>query len=154
MNFLKNPASSISNAVEINKLKSKKNELTKEKNENQKLYDRYEEQIKLKENILKIIDANNIVLTNLRTFFINSDIKYDVEFKEFEKVVTDVDLIMYKTLYDKLTNTNECSNNSIKNLDKNVSIDKQIYTQKIEKINEKIEVINAKLSKVRNKQFK
>lgn len=154
MNFLKNPISSISNAAEINNLKDKRKELEKEKKANEKLFNRYEDQIKLKKSSETIIGTNNTSLSNLRTLFTKSNVKYDVEFVEFSSNTKDEDMIMYKILYDKLIDTNKCIEDAIKHFDKNISVDKEVYTQKIAKLDEKIVEVNKKLDKVRDKQFK
>ena len=154
MNFLKNPISSISNAVEINNLKDKRKELDKDKKAYKKLFNRYEDQIELKKSSEIIINTNNSILSNLRTLFTKSNVKFDVEFVEFSSGTKDEDMIMYKILYDKLIDTNKCIEDGIKHFDKNISIDKELYTQKIIKLDEKIAEINKKLDKVRDKQFK
>lgn len=154
MNFLKNPISSISNAAEINNLKDKRKELEKEKKANEKLFNRYEDQIELKKSSESIIGTNNTSLSNLRTLFTKSNVKFDVEFVEFSSNTKDEDMIMYKILYDKLIDTNKCIEDAIKHFDKNISVDKEVYTQKIAKVDEKIVEVNKKLDKVRDKQFK
>lgn len=154
MNYLKNPITSISNAVEINKLKDKRDELNKDKKEYKKLFNRYEDQIELKKSSEAIISTNNIALSNLRTLFTKSNVKFDVEFVEFNLNIKDEDMIMYKILYDKLLDTNKCIEDVIKHFDKNITIDKEVYTQKITKVDEKIAETNKKLDKVREKQFK
>jgi hypothetical protein len=156
MNFLKNPLSSISNAVEINTLKSERDKLNKEKKELEYICDKHNDQTLLKQNIdsSQIIQSNNNIISSLRTLFVKSNINYDIGFEEFAVSNTDQDILMYKRLYDQLVQTNKTIEDSIKHLDKNVCISKEIYSEKITNLDEQIEKVNGKLRVVRDKQFK
>lgn len=154
MNFLKNSVSTIGNAVEINNLKSKREELNKQKKELELLCNKYDDQVELKNNILKITQTNLEIISNLRTLFAKSNTKYDIEFDEFTNLNTDPDLIMYKKLYDQLCNSSKTVEETSNQLDKNISVKREIYTDKIDKLNGQIEVVNNKLKSVRDKQFK
>jgi uncharacterized coiled-coil DUF342 family protein len=154
MNFLKKPVSSISNAVEINNLKSKRDELNKEKKELETMCSKYDDQTNLKQNVSKIIESNNEIINSLRTLFTKNNIKYDVEFDEFVNSNSDPDNLMYKKLYDQLIQSNITVEDSVKHLDKNICVSREIYTEKITKIDEQIEKTNTKLKTVRDKQFK
>lgn len=153
MNFLKNPVSSIGNALEINNLKSKRDELKNQKKELETICSKLDDQNLLNNSIPKIIQANNEIITNLRNIFTKSNVKYDVVFEEFALSNPDPDYQMYKKLYDQLIESNKTTEQSIKHLEKCVCIDKNIHIDKINKIDEQIEKINEKLNKVREKQF-
>lgn len=153
MDYFLNPVSSISNAVEINKLKDKRKKFNDEINEYVKSLNRHEEHTELKNLINVSIESNNAVLKNLRTLFVKSNKKFDVEFNEFVKTTSDADLIMYKTLYDNLMETNKKLTEHAEHLNKNISIDKEIYLERIKSSEKKIEEINGKLNAVREKQF-
>ena len=153
MNFIKNSVSTISNAVEINKLKDKRSELNKEKKELEQACAKYDDQVNMKENIGKITHTNKEIITSLRNMFAKNNIKYDIEFSEFISTYDNQDYRMYKILYDQLVLTNSIVEDSVKHLDKNVCIDRQIYVDRIGSLDEKIEKINSKLEDVRDKQF-
>lgn len=153
MNYLKNPISSIGNSIEINSLKSKREKLETEKKELLSKCAKYDEQIEFKNNISKNIQSNQETLSELRTIFTKSNIKYDVEFEEFTKTIGDSDLIMYKKLYDQLMTTSRTFDETSNHLDKNISIKKEVYIESITNIDANIENINKKLKNVREKQF-
>ncbi len=83
MNFLKNPLSSIGNAVEINTLKSKIDDLNKQKTDVEKKCIRYDENILLKTSANKIVAVNNEVITEIRNLFAIHNVNYDMTYEEF-----------------------------------------------------------------------
>ena len=153
MNFLKKSINTISNAVEINKLKIKRDTLNNEKKELETLCKNYDEQVELKENLEKLIQSKNHTLTMLRTIFTKKNIKYEMKLEEFKVINSDPCLHVYKKLNDDLVETINLIEESVKHLEKYVNIDKKIYTEKILNLEQKITKINDNLNNVREKQF-
>ena len=60
---------------------------------------------------------------------------------------------MYKKLYDVLVQSNSIINDTNQHINKTIGINKQVYLDKINEIDNKLENIQQKLRIVRDKQF-
>jgi hypothetical protein len=153
--LLNNPLDTIGNAVEINKLKLKKSELISSKKDYEQKCKKYDDQIKFKEDIYIVTQINDSTINKLRTIFTLNNINCDVIFSEYENEndIKDEEYIMYKKLYDVLVQSNAIINATNEHINKNIGINKQVYLDKINEIDNKLENIQQKLRIVRDKQF-
>lgn len=156
MDFLTKGFNTISNAVEINTLKSDRDELRKKKDEFTNKLNKYNNQIILKTIIENNIESNNKTITNLREQFIagNIDFQNGGTFDEFILKYSNNSyaICLYK-LYLSLNSSNEILKVTNDEISKDISIDREIYVNKINEIDEQIKKVNNKLEKVRDKQF-
>lgn len=153
MNFIKKSVGTISNAVEINELKSKRSKLNDEKKHLESSLVKYDEQIQMKQNIIQLIETNNDMINFLRNQFTKANINYDVPMEEFTDNNPESDNYVYKKLFDQLTNTNKSLENTVKHLDKTICVSREIYADRINVLDEQIKKLNEKLDKIREKQF-
>lgn len=153
MNFIKKSVNTVSNAVEINNLKSKRTNLTNEKKHLESSLDKYDDKVQMKQDIMKLIETNNGVINSLRNQFAKTNIKYDVPMEEFTDDNPESDNHVYKKIFDQLSKTNQTLDNTIKHLDKTICVSRDVYEERINGLEEQIKKLNEKLDKVREKQF-
>ena len=150
--LINNPLNTIGNAIEINVLKVEKSDLEKERNNYQHKLDKYNNQIEFKNDLILLSQTNENTLNKLRSMFIVDDIKYDIPYDEF-KLDNNEEYQKYKSLYDNLVWCNIKVTKVNEEINKNIGIDKQIYIDKINDIDNKLVIVNQKLRSVRDKQF-
>ena len=156
MDFLKKSISTIDNAIEINKLKSERDELNDKLSKITDKLKKYDCQLELK----NVIDAN--VLSNTNTmisikkqlFLDNIEITENCTIEEFTVKHNNPYFINLFKLYSNLLASQKVLQSSIDEISSHINIDKQTYHVKKEELDKELEKINNKLKKVRTKQFK
>jgi hypothetical protein len=155
MDFLKKSISTIDNAIEINKLKSDREDLT---NKILKITDnlkKYDCQIEMKLVIESNIHANMNTIAGLKKQFFLDNIEtpenYTVE--EFSIKYNNPYFIKLFQLYNNLLESNGVLHISLNEINSHININKTTYQTKKDDLDKQLEGVNAKLKKVRNKQF-
>ncbi len=155
MNFLVNTVSTVSNAIEINKLKDERTLLNKEKETLNKKIKEYDNKNLLKNTLEKNIETNDLSISSIKEYFILSNIK--IEQNEttatFGDKYKDEYLIKMFKLLTSLQITNQSLANMINEIKSQIQIDKNVYQTRLNEIETKVEKINSKLKIVREKQF-
>lgn len=150
--FINDPFATIGNAVEINVYKVERKNLENEKKEYENKLKRYNQQVEFQADLSLLTLSNDTTIKKLQTIFTVNDVKYDVPYDEF-KLSSDEEYDSYKKLYDHLVLCNTQITNCNIKINKNVGIDKQIYVDKINELDEKLNKVNQKLRSTRDKQF-
>ena len=151
--LFKNPIGTISNAVEINTLKERRERLRNEKHEVDNKIRRYSEQLELVKSCEKLTSTQKECLIQLRTIFAQNNIQYQISREEYESEYNDSQLLHYKDLYDKLILMETTMKPCISAFTNTVDVNVDIYKQNSDHLERRIEEINQRLSKVREKQF-
>lgn len=153
MNFIKKSINTVGNAVEINSLKSDRQQLIKKKDVYAKKIQKYTLLENLKASILANISANEATISSIRQLFHALDID-TTNAEEFSRKHSDTPDIL--SAFDAL-NASQMSlnqfNRTLDEINKETCVEKDVYQQKIEEIDQEIHAVNAKLDKVREKQF-
>lgn len=151
--LLNNPLDTIGNAVKINVLKSERSDLESSKKEYEKKCKKYDDQIDFQSELALLTSVNDSTINKIRTIFEHQNVKYDMNFAEFELLCSDEELRVYKRLFDVLTKSNTTIIDTNEKINQNIGIDKQVYLIKIREIDEKLVKVNQSLRNTRDKQF-
>ncbi len=156
MNFLKNSFNTVTNAVEINKLKDKLHDLEKQKHEIEMEKNNNNLQINQKEimmsEISKLFTASKDNLNVLDGVVFNKT-DFNCEFEIFiQKYQSKPELFLFKKLYDNLKKNNEIINDVMNYYNNNVK-SSEYYDEKLQNVEKNIEDTKKKLNAVRVKQF-
>ena len=157
MDFLKKGISTIDNAIEINKLKDERENLTKKRNNMADKIKKYDRQIELKNIVYSNIQSNENTIAGIKEhlFLDNVEITDKTTIEEFSlKYADNLYLINLFQLYTNLLNSQKMLLATLNEIGSIINIDKTIYETKKVELDKQIENVNNKLSKVRTKQFK
>jgi len=157
MDFLKKGISTIDNAIEINKLKDERENLTKKRNNMADKLKKYDRQIELKNIVYSNIQSNENTVAGIKEhlFLDNVEITDKTTVEEFSLKYTDNPyFINLFQLYTNLLNSQKVLLATLNEIGSIINIDKTIYETKKVELDKQIENVNNKLSKVRTKQFK
>ena len=155
MDFLKKSISTIDNAIEINKLKSEREELTAKIEKLSEKLKKYDFQLELKLIIEANIQVNMNTIAGLKKQFFLDNIETPDKYTlaEFSIKHDSPYLIKLFQLYNNLLETDGILMASLNEINSHINIGKATYQTKKDDLDKKLEVVNAKLKKVRNKQF-
>lgn len=156
MDFLKKSISTIDNAIEINKLKSDRDELNGKLSKITEKLKKYDSQLELKQIIEFNIQSNTNTMISIKQqlFLDNIEITDKTTIEEFSVKYNNAYFINLFKLYSNLLSSQKVLQTSITEIDSHINIDKTTYISKKEELDKEIETVNNKLKKVRNKQFK
>ena len=156
MDFLKKSISTIDNAIEINKLKSDRDELNNKLSKITDKLKKYDSQIELKQVIEFNIqsNANTIISIKQQLFLDNIEITDKTTADEFSIKHPNPYFINLFQLYNNLLASQTVLQTSLNEICSIINIDKTTYLVKKDELDKEIEANNAKLKKVRTKQFK
>lgn len=155
MNFIQKTIKTAGNAIEINSLKSDRKNVLKKIEEYTKETEKYALLLQLKSTIdmKKMSDENTIQL--IRKFFITLDIPLD-HFPD-EDALQDVrptsEIVSLYKLYITTQQSIRHCNDTLDELNKKLCVTTEDYQIKIQALQNELITINAKLDKVREKQF-
>ncbi len=145
MDFIKKSFYTVSNAVEINKLKDKLEDLKKEKTKLEKKCLRIEQRNVLKENIDGLSKTHSDIFRILSLFGVNKE-------NNSQPDEEDEEYMMFISLNNHLVESDKMIVEYIEYLKKSTD-NKDFYLMKISETDKKIEDINQKLKSIREKQF-
>ena len=156
MDFLKKSISTIDNAIEINKLKSDRDDLNGKLSKITDNLKKYDLQLELKQIIEYNIQSNLHTMIGIKKqlYLDNIEIIETVSIEEFSKKHPNPYFINLFQLYNNLLVSQNVLQLSIDEISSHINIDKNTYQIKKEELESKLETINTKLKKVRTKQFK
>ena len=157
MDFLKKSISTIDNAIEINKLKDEKEDLTKKRNNLIDKIQKYDRKIELKKIVYSNIQSNENTIASIKEhlFLDNVEITDKTTLEDFSIKYGDNPYFMNLfQLYNNLLNSQKVLLVTLNEIGSIINIDKTIYETKKVELDKQIENVNNKLSKVRTKQFK
>ena len=156
MDFLKKSISTIDNAIEINKLKSERDELNDKLSKITDKLKQYDCQLELK-NVIDInvlSNTNTMISIKKQLFLDNIEITENCTVEEFLVKHNNPYFINLFKLYSNLLASQKVLQASIDEISSHINIDKQNYQVKKEELDKELEKVNTKLKKVRTKQFK
>ena len=156
MDFLKKSISTIDNAIEINKLKSERDELNDKLSKITDKLKQYDCQLELK-NVIDInvlSNTNTMISIKKQLFLDNIEITENCTIEEFTVKHNNPYFINLFKLYSNLLASQKVLQASIDEISSHINIDKQTYQVKKEELDKELEKVNTKLKKVRTKQFK
>ena len=156
MDFLKKGLSTIENAIEINALKDNRADLMDKRSALEDKIKKYDCQIELKKVIEMNIQSNAITMTSIKQQFFVDNVEYSdsCTVEEFSNKYKNPFFINLFQLYNNLLISQRVLQTSLDEVSSFINIDKAIYQTKKEELDAQIEKVNAKLKKVRTKQFK
>jgi hypothetical protein len=157
MDFLKKSISTIDNAIEINKLKDERENLTKKRNILADKLKKYDRQIELKNIVYSNIQSNENTIAGIKQhlFLDNVEITDKTTVEEFSLKYSDNSyFISLFQLYNNLLNSQKVLLVTLNEIGSIINIDKTIYETKMVELDKQIDTVNNKLNKVRTKQFK
>jgi hypothetical protein len=156
MNFLKNGISTIENAIEINKLKDLRAELSDKRIKISDKIKKYDGQIELKTVLEQNIQANANTIAGIKQqFFLdNVEITDTCTIEEFSQKYNNPYFISLFQLYNNVFVSQQVFQSTLNEINSHINIDKVSYQTKMEDLDKQIETTNTKLKKVRDKQFK
>jgi hypothetical protein len=156
MDFIKKSISTIDNAIEINKLKSDRDELNDKLAKLTDKIKKYDSQIELKQIIELNIQSNTNTMIGIKQqlFLDNIEISEKCTIEEFSVNHNNPYFINLFKLYTNLLASQKVLQTSIDEICSHINIDKSTYHVKKVELEALLENVNAKLKKVRVKQFK
>ena len=156
MDFLKKGLSTIENAIEINALKDNRADLMDKRSALEDKIKKYDCQIELKKVIEMNIQSNAITMTSIKQQFFVDNVEFSdsCTVEEFSNKYKNPFFINLFQLYNNLLISQRVLQTSLDEVSSFINIDKAIYQTKKEELDAQIEKVNAKLKKVRTKQFK
>jgi hypothetical protein len=156
MDFLKKGISTIENAIDINSLKDNRAELMDKRSELADKIKKYDCQIELKKVIETNIQSNTITMTNIKQQFFVDNVEFSdsCTVEEFSNKYKNPFFVNLFQLYNNLLISQKVLQTSLDEVSSFINIDKAVYQTKKEDLDKQIETVNAKLNKVRTKQFK
>ena len=156
MDFLKKSISTIDNAIEINKLKSERDDLNDKLSKITDKLKQYDCQLELK-NIIQsnVLSNTNTMLSIKKQLFLeNIEITETCTIDEFTAKHNNSYFINLFKLYSNLLASQKILQSSIDEISSHINIDKETYQVKKDELDKDLENVNTKLKKVRTKQFK
>ena len=156
MDFLKKSISTIDNAIEINKLKSDRDDLNNKLSTITQKLKKYDSQLEFKQIIEFNIQSNTNTMISIKQqlFLDNIEITDKTTIEEFSVKYNNPYSINLFKLYSNLLASQKVLQASIDEIETHVNIDKTTYIVKKDEIEKELESVNTKLKKVRTKQFK
>ena len=156
MDFLKKGLSTIENAIEINALKDNRADLMDKRSALEDKIKKYDCQIELKNVIEMNIQSNAITMTSIKQQFFVDNVEFSdsCTVEEFSNKYKNPFFINLFQLYNNLLVSQRVLQTSLDEVSSFINIDKAVYQTKKEELDAQIEKVNAKLKKVRTKQFK
>jgi hypothetical protein len=156
MDFLKKGLSTIENAIEINALKDNRADLMDKRSALEDKIKKYDCQIELKKVIEMNIQSNAITMTSIKQQFFVDNVEFSdsCTVEEFSNKYKNPFFINLFQLYNNLLVSQRVLQTSLDEVSSFINIDKAVYQTKKEELDAQIEKVNAKLKKVRTKQFK
>lgn len=159
MDFLKKSISTIDNAIEINKLKSDRDELNNKLSKISDKLKKYDCQLELKQILeLNICSNTNTMISIKKQLFLDNieitEITEKLTIEEFSLKHANPYVINLFKLYTNLLASQKVLQVSIDDISSNINIDKNTYQTKKDELETQLETVNTKLRKVRTKQFK
>ena len=156
MDFIKKSINTIDNAIEINKLKDLRAELSDKRikmSDKIKKYDFLAVFRRVLEQNVQA-SANTIAGIKQQFFLDNIEITETITAEEFYQKNTSPYVISLYKLYVNTVASQKVFIETMNEIDSHLNIDKGTYQTKLEELDKQIESTNAKLKKVRDKQFK
>ena len=156
MDFLKKGLSTIENAIEINALKDNRADLMDKRSALEDKIKKYDCQIELKKVIEMNIQSNAVTMTSIKQQFFVDNVEFSdsCTVEEFSNKYKNPFFINLFQLYNNLVVSQRVLQTSLDEVSSFINIDKAVYQTKKEELDAQIEKVNAKLKKVRTKQFK
>ena len=156
MDFLKKGLSTIENAIEINALKDNRADLMDKRSALEDKIKKYDCQIELKKVIEMNIQSNAVTMTSIKQQFFVDNVEFSdsCTVEEFSNKYKNPFFINLFQLYNNLLVSQRVLQTSLDEVSSFINIDKAVYQTKKEELDAQIEKVNAKLKKVRTKQFK
>ena len=156
MDFIKKSINTIDNAIEINKLKDLRAELSDKRIKMSDKIKKYDFQADFRRVLEQNVQAsaNTIAGIKQQFFLDNIEITETTTAEEFyQKNASPYVISLYK-LYVNTVASQKVFIETMNEIDSHLNIDKGTYQTKLEELDKQIESTNAKLKKVRDKQFK
>ena len=156
MDFIKKSINTIDNAIEINKLKDLRAELSDKRIKMSDKIKKYDFQADFRRVLEQNVQAsaNTIAGIKQQFFLDNIEITDTTTAEEFyQKNTTPYFISLYK-LYVNTVASQKVFIETMNEIDSHLNIDKGTYQTKLEELDKQLESTNAKLKKVRDKQFK
>jgi hypothetical protein len=156
MEFLKKSITTIDNAIEINKLKSERDDINDKLSKITDKLKQYDCQLELK-NVIEanVLSNTNTMISIKKQFFLdNIEITENCSIEEFTSKHNNPYFINLFKLYSNLLASQKVLQTSIDEISSHINIDKQTYQVKKDELDKDLEKVNTKLKKVRTKQFK
>ena len=156
MDFLKKSISTIDNAIEINKLKSERDDLNDKLSKITDKLKQYDCQLELKNIIQSNVLSNTNTMLSIKNqlFLENIQITETCTIDEFKAKHNNSYFINLFKLYSNLLASQKILQSSIDEISSHINIDKETYQVKKDELDKDLENVNTKLKKVRTKQFK
>ena len=156
MDFIKKSINTIDNAIEINKLKDLRAELSDKRIKMSDKIKKYDFQADFRRVLEQNVQAsaNTIAGIKQQFFLDNIEITETTTAEEFYQKNTSPYVISLYKLYVNTVASQKVFIETMNEIDSHLNIDKGTYQTKLEELDKQIESTNAKLKKVRDKQFK
>ena len=156
MDFIKKSINTIDNAIEINKLKDLRAELSDKRIKMSDKIKKYDFQADFRRVLEQNVQAsaNTIAGIKQQFFLDNIEITETITAEEFYQKNTSPYVISLYKLYINTVASQKVFIETMNEIDSHLNIDKGTYQTKLEELDKQIESTNAKLKKVRDKQFK
>jgi len=156
MDFIKKSINTIDNAIEINKLKDLRAELSDKRIKMSDKIKKYDFQADFRRVLEQNVQAsaNTIAGIKQQFFLDNIEITETITAEEFYQKNTSPYVISLYKLYVNTVASQKVFIETMNEIDSHLNIDKGTYQTKLEELDKQLESTNAKLKKVRDKQFK
>ena len=156
MDFLKKGINTIENAIEINKLKDLRAELSDKRIKLSDKIKKYDSQMEFRKVIEQSIQANANTIAGIKQqFFLdNIEITDATTMEEFSHKNSSPYFNSLFQLYCNVSASQPVFIATLKEIDSHINIDKETYQTKLADLDKQIDSTNSKLKKVRDKQFK
>lgn len=156
MDFIKKSINTIDNAIEINKLKDLRAELSDKRIKMSDKIKKYDFQADFRRVLEQNVQAsaNTIAGIKQQFFLDNIEITETTTAEEFSQKNASPYVISLYKLYVNTVASQKVFIETMNEIDSHLNIDKGTYQTKLEELDKQIESTNAKLKKVRDKQFK
>jgi len=156
MDFIKKSISTIDNAIEINKLKDLRTELSDKRIKMSDKIKKYDFQADFRRVLEQNVQAsaNTIAGIKQQFFLDNIEITETTTAEEFSQRNASPYFTSLFQLYVNAVASQKVFIETMNEIDSHINIDKGTYQTKLEELDKQLESTNAKLKKVRDKQFK
>jgi hypothetical protein len=156
MDFIKKSINTIDNAIEINKLKDLRAELSDKRIKMSDKIKKYDFQADFRRVLEQNVQAsaNTIAGIKQQFFLDNIEITETTTVEEFYQKNANPYFISLFHLYVNTVASQKVFIETMNEIDSHLNIDKGTYQTKLEELDKQLESTNAKLKKVRDKQFK
>lgn len=156
MNFIQKSIKTVGNAIEINSLKSDRQQLLKKKEVYENKIKKYDMLKLLKVNIQTGLCSNEEIVYSIRKMLLSLDMEKLLAENHDDFITSNpdkVDIISIIRLYDQTQNSIAQFKETLDEINKETCMGKEDYHAKIEELENELVILNAKLDKVREKQF-